>query len=138
MKNRATYVCNRVLFHYTVLFFGVSSAPEKYQKVTTDILRGVPRVANIADDLVVYSKDIEEHDGNLFALLQQLKDKCLTFNSEKCQFHMSGLTCFKHKLSSDGFHPVKKRLLPFKMSFAKHFGIKIISWISAVLLKAYS
>ena len=42
--------------------FGVTSAPEKYQQIIRDVLRGCAGVANIADDL---GCGIEEHDKRL-------------------------------------------------------------------------
>ena len=34
--------------------FGVTSAPEKYQKIMADVLHGCEGVANLADDLIVH------------------------------------------------------------------------------------
>ena len=35
------------------LMFGITSAPEKYQKIVSDVLQGCEGVANIADDVDV-------------------------------------------------------------------------------------
>ena len=51
------------------LMFGVTSAPEKYQKIVADVLHGCEGVANVADDLTVHGCGIKEHDRNLHALL---------------------------------------------------------------------
>ena len=43
--------------------FGLSSAPEKYQKVIRDALKICVGVANIADDIIVYGKgQKKEHE----------------------------------------------------------------------------
>ena len=45
--------------------FSISSAPEKYQRIISDVIRGCKGVANIADDVTVHGKDAGEHDKNL-------------------------------------------------------------------------
>ena len=54
------------------LMFGVTSAPEKYQKIMADVLHGCEGVANLADDLIVHGCGIKEHDRNLHAILTRL------------------------------------------------------------------
>ena len=49
-----TFVTHRSLYRYTRLMFGVTSAPEKYQQLIRDVLRGCEGVVNIADDLVIH------------------------------------------------------------------------------------
>ena len=58
--------------------FGFTSAPGKYQQVIRDVLRGGEGVANIAVDLVVYGKGVEERDRRLFAVLDRLSEVALT------------------------------------------------------------
>ena len=64
--------------------FGVTSALEKYQKIVRGVLRGCPGVANIADDLIIHGKGVEERDRCLFAVLDRLSEVGLTMNGEKC------------------------------------------------------
>ena len=90
--------------------FGITSAPEKYQKIISDLTRGCNGIANIADDLIVYGRDLKEHDKNLHVVLQRLRDSGLTLNGDKCQFRLPKLTFFGHELSKKGLHLVRKRL----------------------------
>jgi len=64
----------RGLYRYKRLMFGVTSAPGKYPQVIHDVLRGCKGVANIADNLAVHGKGIEEHDRRLFAVLGRLSE----------------------------------------------------------------
>ena len=89
--------------------FGVTSAPEKYQQIVRDVLRGCPGVANIADDLIIHGKRVEEHDQCLFAVLDRLSEVGLTVNGEKCEFRLSKLTFFGHELTSDGVNPSEEK-----------------------------
>nr|XP_058962028.1 uncharacterized protein K02A2.6-like [Pocillopora verrucosa] len=47
-----TFVTHRGLYRYKRLMFGITSAPEKYQKIVSDVLQGCEGVANIADDVI--------------------------------------------------------------------------------------
>ena len=82
-RHITTFVTHQGLYQYKRLMFGVTSAPEKYQQVIRDVLRGCGGVANIADDLVVNGKDVEEHDRRLFAVLDRLSEVGLTVNGDK-------------------------------------------------------
>ena len=44
-----TFITQRGLFQYKRLMFGITSTPEKYQKIVKDVLIGCKGVANIAD-----------------------------------------------------------------------------------------
>lgn len=109
-RHITTFVTHRGLYRYKRLMFGVTSAPEKYQQIVRDVLRGCAGVANIADDLIVHGKDVVEHDRCLFAVLDRLSEVGLTVNREKCQFRLSKLTFFGHELTSDGINPSEEKV----------------------------
>ena len=90
--------------------FGVTSAPEKYQKIVADVLHGCEGVANLADDLIVHGCRIKQHDRNLHAVLTRLKEKGLTLNGDKCQFRLPKLTFFGHDLSWQGVAPSEEKV----------------------------
>ena len=90
--------------------FGVSSAPEKYQQIIRDVLRGCEGVANIADDLVIHGNGVEEHDKRLFGVLDRPREVGLTLNGNKCEFRLSKLTFFGHELTSNGINPSEEKI----------------------------
>ena len=100
-----TFVTHRGLYRYKRLMFGVTSAPEKYQKIVADVLHGCEVVANLADDLIVHGCCIKEHDRNLHAVLTRLKEKGLTLNGDNCEFRLPKLTFFGHDLRTQGVAP---------------------------------
>ena len=97
-----TFVTHRGLYRYKRIMFGISSAPEKYQRIISDVIRGCKGVANIADDLIIHGKDAGEHNKNLREVLQRLRESGLTLNGAKCQFRSHKLTFFGHDLSREG------------------------------------
>ena len=75
-------VTRRRLYRYRRLMFGVTSAAEKYQQIIRDVLRVCEGAANIADDLFVHGKGVEEHGRRLFAVLDRLSEVGLTLNGD--------------------------------------------------------
>ena len=67
--------------------FGVTPVPpppqKKNKKILQDVLRCCEGVINIADDLVIHGKGIEQHDESLFVVLNQLKEVGLTLRGDK-------------------------------------------------------
>ena len=93
----------------------MSFAPEKYQQIVTDVLRGCEGVANIADDLVIHGNGVEEHDKRLFGVLDRLRDQVgLTLNGNKCEFRLSKLTFFGHELTSNGINPSEEKIVAIR------------------------
>ena len=43
-----------------------------------DVLRDYKGAVNIVDDVLVHGRGVKEHDGNLFAVLNRLKECGLT------------------------------------------------------------
>ena len=74
------------------------------------MLRGCAGVANIADDLIIHGKNVDEHDDCLIAVLDRLSEVGLTVNGEKRQFRLSKLTFFGHELTIDGINPSEEKV----------------------------
>ena len=109
-RHITTFVTYRGLYRYNQLMFGVMLATEKYQQIVRDVLRGCPGVVNIADNLIIHGKGIEEHDRCLFAVSDRLSEVGVTVNGEKCKFRLSKLTFFGHELTSDGVNPSEEKV----------------------------
>lgn len=105
-----TFATHLGIFQYKRLFFGVSSAPELYQKIVRDVLDGCEGVANIADDIIVHGKDVKEHDRRLKKVLLALQESGMTLNSKKCEFSLNKLVFFGHELTSNGINPSQEKV----------------------------
>ena len=105
-----TFLTHRGLYRYKRLMFGITSAPEKYQKIVSDVLQGCEGVTNITDDAIVHGCGIEQHDKNLLAVLNRLRQCGLTLNARKCQFRLPKLTFFGHDLSKNGVAPSEEKV----------------------------
>ncbi|RVX16738.1 Retrovirus-related Pol polyprotein from transposon 17.6 [Vitis vinifera] len=54
------------------------------------------------DDILVYSRSREEHEGHLSIVLQTLRDKQLYAKLKKCEFWLDRISFFGHVVSNDG------------------------------------
>ncbi|KAL0307941.1 UNVERIFIED_CONTAM: Retrovirus-related Pol polyprotein from transposon.6 [Sesamum calycinum] len=70
----------------------------------------IPRVSGsicivFIDDILVYSKNREEHEQHLRIVLQILKEKELYAKLSKCEFWVNQVVFFGHVISGDGVMP---------------------------------
>ena len=68
-RDITTFAIHEGLFRYKRLSFEVNSAPEKYQQIIRQVVSDIDGVQNVADDLTVHGKSIEEHDQSLHKVL---------------------------------------------------------------------
>ena len=70
-------------FYYKRLPFGISSAPEIFQRTMEEILKDQKNVICFFDDILIHSKNKIEHEMHLKAVLQKLTEVGLKLNKEK-------------------------------------------------------
>ena len=85
--------------------FGISCAPETYQKVIRQVLQDCEGSHNILDDVMVHATTEEEHYHRFENVVRVLSSKGLTLNRNKCQFKMSHLENMGHVHSARGIGP---------------------------------
>ena len=90
--------------------FGISSAPEIFQRKMSTLLDGLDGVEVIMDDILVHGCNMEEHDARLNAVLRIINDSGLKLNPKKCVFRKSELTYFGHLIGGDGIKPDPERI----------------------------
>ena len=93
----------RFCFHR--LPFGITSAPEHFQRRMSEILEGLEGVVCMLDDTLIYGKTQEEHDHRLQVALQRLKAAGVTLNQQKCLFSVSEITFLGQVISKHGIQP---------------------------------
>lgn len=90
--------------------FGVTLALEKYQQIIHDVLRGCEGVENIADNLMVHGKSVEEHDRHLFAVFDRLSEVGLTVNGGKCEFRLAKFKFIGYEVLSNSVSPSEGKI----------------------------
>ncbi|XP_053692162.1 uncharacterized protein LOC128740626 [Sabethes cyaneus] len=97
------------LFKYKRLMFGVSCAPESFQKVMESIIAGLDGMIIYLGDVVVYDKTQKEHDDRLNAVLQRVDEYGVLLNDKKCVYNVRSSQFRGHILSVEGVRPTESR-----------------------------
>ena len=105
-----TFITKRGLMRYTRLMFGINNAPELFQKTMEKILAGCKNIIVYLDDILVYGKDIKQHDVYLEAVLKRLESFNVQLNSGKLELRKSSVKFVGHKVSADGVEPTFDKL----------------------------
>ena len=82
--------------------FGISSAPEYFQKRMDSELSGLAGVVCHLDDILVIGRNQREHDERLRAVLYRLVKCGLRLNVDKCAFSQSELPYLGQIIDGDG------------------------------------
>ena len=72
-------------FSFRRLPFGISSAPEVFQKRSLEIFAGIDGFFIIFDDLIIAAKDETQHDLILRKVLERAREANVRFNRAKLQ-----------------------------------------------------
>ena len=73
-------------YYFNRLPFGITSAPEHFQRRMQAILHGLEGVVCLMDDVLIHGSTQAEHDQRLEAVLKKLLESGLTLNKDKCVF----------------------------------------------------
>ena len=91
-------------FCFNRLPFGISSAPEHFQKRISQVLEGADGALCQMDDILEYVKSVGEHNQHLEATLHKLREANLTLNEEKCEFSKPSVEFLGTLIDSEGVH----------------------------------
>ena len=92
-------------YAFNKLPFGISSAPELFQKRINLILEGLEGVVCQIDDILVFGKDQEEHQRRLAKVLERLESANVTLNSNKCEFNKTSVKFLGYVIDHNGVRP---------------------------------
>ena len=100
-----TFISPYGRFCFQRLPFGITSAPEHFQRRMSSILSGLAGVVCLMDDILVHEESQAQHDDRLVKVLYRLQESGLTLNPEKCKFSQSKVRFFGHVIGADGIRP---------------------------------
>ena len=97
-------------YRFTRLPFGIKSAPEVFQKKMSQVLEDIDGAEAIVDDILVWGKDIQEHDARLKKVLDRVQEVNLKLNQKKCQVRKEEIAYVGHLLTKDGLKPDPEKI----------------------------
>jgi hypothetical protein len=100
-----TAFCTRYgLYEYTVMSFGLTDAPAYFMYLMNKVfMEYLDRfVVVFIDDILVFSKMIEEHEEHLRLVLEKLRSNQLYAKFSKCEFWLTEVAFLGHIISTGG------------------------------------
>ncbi|KAK3567115.1 hypothetical protein QTP86_010087, partial [Hemibagrus guttatus] len=91
-------------YEYRVMPFGLTNAPGVFQALINGVFQDLlgKRVIAYIDDILVYSKSLEEHVLHIREVLSHLQRHHLYVKLEKCEFHRTTVTFLGYVISQRG------------------------------------
>lgn len=101
---KTAFTCRYGHFQFRVMPFGLTSAPTTFQTMMNDILRDYidDFVMVYLDDIVIYSRSIDEHESHVKKVLTALAKENLVLNLGKCTWAQDKLLHLGHFVSGKG------------------------------------
>ena len=95
--------------------FGLTNAPATFQRLMQSCLGNLHLQYCIIylDDIIVFSKTLEEHLMRLQAVFEKLKEAELKLKTLKCEFFNQELAYLGHVISKNGIQTDSKKLKQF-------------------------
>jgi len=88
-KHKLAFQTPLGLFEPLVMYFGMTNAPRAFQSLMNEIFRDMITKGSLVvylDDILIYSKTIEQHREIVREVLNRLKTHDLYLKPEKCEF----------------------------------------------------
>lgn len=87
---------------YTRMPMGISSASEVFQQIVEEILKGIPKVEDSVDDIIIHGADKDEVIQRTNTVLARLEKEDIRLSAEKCKIAQTSVKFLGHIISGDG------------------------------------
>ncbi|KAJ1126815.1 hypothetical protein NDU88_005221 [Pleurodeles waltl] len=92
-------------FQFCRMPFGLASAASVFQCVMSQLLREVEGVLVFQDDVLIFAKQLTEHDTVLRLVLKVFEENGVVVKEDKCKFWKKEIEFLGHVVSLDGVKP---------------------------------
>lgn len=109
-RHITTFISSKGLYRYKRLMFGITCAPEIFQKTLERVLIECEGVINFIDDILIYGETRDQHDQRLKKVMDALDKNNVALRKEKCIFNTDKVHFLGHELTEQGVRPLDKYL----------------------------
>jgi hypothetical protein len=101
---KTTFITRYGLYEYTVMLFGLTNALAYIMYLMNKVFMEYldKFVVVFIDDILIFSKNEEEHDEHLRLILQKLRENQLYAKLRKCEFWLKEVSFLGHIISEGG------------------------------------
>ena len=101
---KTTFITRYGLYEYTIMSFGLTNAPAYFMNIMNKVFMEFLHkfVVVFIDDILVYSKNEEEHKEHLSLVLEKLREHQLYAKFSKCEFWLKEFGFLGHVISGEG------------------------------------
>ncbi|GBG59791.1 hypothetical protein CBR_g54895 [Chara braunii] len=99
-------------YEFIVMRFGLTNAPATFQRCMNDLFRPwLDKFVEVyLDDILVFSKTLQEHQGHLRQVLEKLREASFKINPKKCEWAKTQVLYLGHVLDGDGIKPEDSKI----------------------------
>ena len=94
-------------WEFKVCPFGLTQAPAYFQRLVHQVLEGLTFAFGYLDDILIFSKNMEEHLKHVEILFQRLRQANLKLTVRKCNFLKRHVQYLGYLISGNGIEPVE-------------------------------
>lgn len=98
------------LYQWNFMSFGLRNCGQTFQRHMDEIMRGLDFVFVYIDDLLVASRDTDEHKTHLRMVFDRLQEHGLRVNRGKCTFGKPSVNYLGHTVDKDGIRPTDEKI----------------------------
>ena len=97
-------------YEFLMVPFGLAQAPAYFQFFMNKVLEGLSYAMTYLDDIIIFSKNEEDHLRHLEEVFHQLRQAGLKMKHSKCDFFKSKIHYLGQLISADGISPLPDKL----------------------------
>ena len=102
-RDLTTFITKFGRYRYKRAPYGIASISDHFNRRMTELLQGLPSLARVVDDTLIYGKTEEEHCISVIKFLQRCRDCGIRLNQKKFRFKQKEIVFAGLKLSEEGF-----------------------------------
>ncbi|KAL6473545.1 hypothetical protein MHYP_G00171060 [Metynnis hypsauchen] len=105
-KSKTAFVCPVGFWEFNRMPQGITNAPSTFQRLMEKCMGDInlKEVLVFLDDIIVFSRTLEEHEARLLHVLSHLRENGLKLSPAKCKFFQTSVCYLGHVVGRDRVH----------------------------------